>query len=203
MTTDFDAKARTWDQDAAKLERAVQVAEGIRRHVALSPADTVLDYGCGTGLLGLALRPHVGHVTMADSSREMLSVVVEKIAATGTTNVSTRHLDLEVDPTPTDRWSLVCTLMALHHVRDVDAVLRRFHEILSPGGHLAISDLDAEDGSYHGEGFEGHRGFDRADLRRRLEASGFGEVRLSTAFEVAKGPRRYPAFLAVARKHAR
>ena len=80
--TDFDAAARTWDQDGTKAERASRVAEAIRKLAPLRPTDSILDYGCGTGLLGFALLPHVGHATMADTSREMLSVVVEKIAAT-------------------------------------------------------------------------------------------------------------------------
>jgi hypothetical protein len=67
---------------------------------------------------------------------------------------------------------------------------------------VAIADLDAEDGSFHGAGFDGHNGFDRAELQRKLEASGFERVRFSTphAFTklTASGPRSFPIFLAVA-----
>jgi len=38
---------------------------------------SVLDDGCGTGLLGFALRPLAAHVAFADTSREMLAVVCE------------------------------------------------------------------------------------------------------------------------------
>jgi len=202
--SDFDARARTWDQDAAKLERAARVAEEIRDLVPLRKTDSVLDYGCGTGLLGFALLPHVGHVTMADTSREMLSVVVEKIAATGTPHVVTAHLAPDATALPGGPYDLACTLMTLHHVPDTDGVLAQFHAALRPGGYLCVADLDAEDGSFHGEGFDGHNGFDRTDFGRRMERAGFGDVRFSTAFEVVKGEaarkRRYPVFLAVARR---
>jgi ubiquinone/menaquinone biosynthesis C-methylase UbiE len=198
--SDFDAKARTWDQDHAKLERAAAVARAIREAVQLRPDTSVLDYGCGTGLLGFALLPHVGHVTMADTSREMLSVVVEKIAATGARHVVTAHLDPAASALPDGPYDLVCTLMTLHHVPDTDAILARFHAALGPGGHVCVADLDAEDGSFHGEGFEGHKGFSRRQLAARLERAGFRDVRYATPFEIEKGGRRYPVFLAVARR---
>lgn len=198
--SDFDARARTWDQDHAKVERAAAVAEAIRRLVPLGPDTSLLDYGCGTGLLGFALLPHVGHVTMADTSREMLRVVVEKIAAAGASNVVTAHLDPAATALPGGPYDVVCTLMTLHHIPDTGAVLRQFHAALAPGGHLCIADLDAEDGSFHGEGFDGHRGFDRGDLAAQLERAGFADVRFATPWRIAKGGRHYELFLAVGRR---
>lgn len=53
---EFDARARTWDDDPDKTARAQAVATGIRREVPLFPALRALEYGCGTGLLSFALR---------------------------------------------------------------------------------------------------------------------------------------------------
>lgn len=198
----FDERARTWDEDAVKHERAARVADAIAAAVPLA-GRRVLEYGAGTGLLGLALRPRAGEVTLADSAREMLRVAGEKIAAGGLANARTLLLDLAAAPPPPGlSFDLVCSLMVLHHVPDTDGILRAFHALLAPGGAVALSDLDTEDGSFHGPGFDGHRGFDRADLRARLERAGFANVRFSTPYEVTKrgaaGERRYPLFLAVA-----
>ncbi|WP_242395835.1 class I SAM-dependent methyltransferase [Anaeromyxobacter oryzisoli] len=202
--TDFDARARTWDRDPAKLERAQRVAAAIAARVPGLAARTMLEYGAGTGLLGLALQPLVAHVTLADSSREMLAVAQGKIAARRVGNASTLRLDLAAGPAPELRFDLVCTLMTLHHIPDTDGILRAFHRLLSSGGFLCVADLDREDGSFHGPGFQGHRGFDRADLGARLERAGFQNVRFETAFEIEKdtgaGPRVFPAFLAVAER---
>ena len=200
--TDFDAKARTWDADPAKVERGRRVAEAIERAVALRPAMSVLEYGCGTGLLGFALLPKVGHVTFADSSREMLAVVREKIAALGAPDAKTLEVDLSAGALPGERYDLVCTLMTLHHVADTEALLRRFHAILAPGGIACVVDLDREGGAFHGPGFQGHDGFDREDISRQLRRAGFADVRVTTAYEFEKetsaGPRRFPLFLAIA-----
>lgn len=200
--TDFDTRARTWDADPAKVERARRVAEAIAERVPGLGRMSVFEYGCGTGLLGLALLPRVARVTLADSSREMISVTREKIAASGAGNASAIHLDLTSEPAPAARYDLVCTLLTLHHIGDVDGVLRKLAELLPSGGTLCVSDLDAEDGAFHGAGFDGHHGFDRADLGRRLERAGFANVRFDTVCEITKqtaaGARRFPVFLAVA-----
>ena len=202
--SEFDDLARTWDEDAAKGERARKVAEAILADLGPGPVARALEYGCGTGLLGFALRPHLGHVTLADTSRVMLEVLREKIAAAGAANMTPLELDLSVDPGPAEPFDLVCTLMVLHHIPDVDRILTRFRALLAPGGHLCIADLDREDGSFHGAGAEVHQGFDRGDLAGRLVRAGFSNVRFSTPFVIRKttetGPRDYPVFLATAER---
>lgn len=207
MTTrpsDFDSRARTWDEDLAKRERAERVAAAIASRVPALAEKTVLEYGAGTGLLGLALQPLVAEVTLADVSRGMLAVADEKIAAGGLHNVRTLPLDLTSAPVPDLRFDVVCTLMTLHHIPDTDGMLDAFHRMLSRGGFVCIADLDREDGSFHGAGFDGHNGFERADLAVRLERRGFRDVRFETAFEVKKttasGQRAFPVFLATAQR---
>ena len=67
-----------------------------------------------------------------------------------------------------------------------------------------MADLDTEDGSFHGEGFDGHKGFDREALRAKALAAGFADVRFTTAYEMHKEAggrmRSFPIFLMVAVK---
>ncbi|MCP5450190.1 MAG: class I SAM-dependent methyltransferase [Gammaproteobacteria bacterium] len=201
---DFDAKAQEWDNDPVKLERAAAVAAAIRNRVRLSPDLSALEYGCGTGLLSFALSRELGSITLADSSAGMLAVLREKIAASGADHLRPMRLDLTVDPLPAERYDLIYTLMTLHHVSDVDRILRDFHALLRPDGALCIADLDREDGSFHGAGFDGHHGFEREALRDQLARAGFGEIQFDTCYMMRKsqgeGAREYPVFLAVARK---
>lgn len=201
---DFDAKAQEWDNDPVKLERAAAVAAAIRNQVRLSPDLSALEYGCGTGLLSFALSRELGAITLADSSAGMLAVLREKIAASGADHLRPMRLDLTVDPLPAERYDLIYTLMTLHHVSDVDRILRDFHALLRPDGALCIADLDREDGSFHGAGFDGHHGFEREALRDQLARAGFGEIQFDTCYMMRKsqgeGAREYPVFLAVARK---
>jgi ubiquinone/menaquinone biosynthesis C-methylase UbiE len=203
-TSEFDARAATWDDDPAKAERAKAVAEAIVHRVSLSRAMNAMEYGCGTGLLSFMLRSRLGQVTLADVSDGMLAVAAGKIAMTNDPAMRTVKLDLVVDPVPPERYDLIYSLMTMHHVVDTDAILDRLHTCLAVGGTLCIADLDAEDGSFHGAGFEGHLGFDRALLGAQARAAGFATVEFATAHQIQKEvngqPRRYPVFLMVARK---
>ncbi len=199
--TDFDARARDWDKDPAKVDRARAVAAAIREQVPLSPRLSALEYGCGTGLLSFFLQPDLGPITLADSSSGMLAVLTEKIAAAGLHNLTPLRLDLAVDPLPAGRFDLIYTLMVLHHIPDTAHILQSFLDLLNPGGRLAIADLDREDGSFHTDpSFDGHKGFDRHRLRNLLRRTGFSQIHFSTCYEQLREGRRFPLFLALAEK---
>ncbi len=200
----FDAKARKWDENPAFRERGEKLAQAIRQAVHLGQHMSALDYGSGTGLLSFPLKDELGSILLADSSGGMLDVAAKKIAEQGVRNMATLKLDLLADPPPAQRFDLIYTSMTLHHVPDTDQILRIFHDLLNPGGTLCIADLDKEDGSFHGPEVDVHHGFERADLTRRAEKAGFGEIRFQTVFSIAKesetGSRDYPVFLMTARR---
>ncbi|MEJ2187229.1 MAG: class I SAM-dependent methyltransferase, partial [Gemmatimonadota bacterium] len=71
---------------------------------------------------------------------------------------------------------------------------------LQPGGWLAVSDLDTEDGTFHDHPHPGvHPGFDRAVLVSLLQELGLVQARAVTAHVVRKerpdGVKEYPLFL--------
>ena len=205
MPSDFDARARTWDDDPAKVQRARAVAEAVRAAVPLGPATRVLEYGAGTGLVSQALTGDVGAVTLADPSEGMRAMMAEKVATGALPSASeVWALDLAVDPVPAERFDLVVTVMTLHHIPDVSPVLRGFARLLSEGGHLCVVDLEEEDGSFHRHNpdFDGHDGFRRDALAAALEAAGFTDVRFEQCFEIEKDGGTYPLFLATARLDA-
>jgi SAM-dependent methyltransferase len=163
-----------------------------------------LEYGCGTGLLSFALYPRIGHVLLADNSPGMLSVLADKLAAGQMAGMRPLKLDLLTDPLPSDRFDLIYTLMTLHHIDDTDKILRDLSSLLRSPGYLCVADLDAEDGSFHGPEFLGHKGFDREDIGQKARRAGFKSVDFSTAFQMTKsdspGQKEFPVFLMVARK---
>jgi 2-polyprenyl-3-methyl-5-hydroxy-6-metoxy-1,4-benzoquinol methylase len=197
--SEFDARAGTWDQDPAKVARALTVGRAIAEALPMAGL-RVLEYGCGTGLLGFALQPEAAWVTLADTSEGMLAVLRAKIAVAGPANMTPLRLDLLAEAESEARYDLVCSLMTLHHIPDTQGILNRFCEVLAPGGWVALADLDAEDGSFHGPEAEVHRGFDREAFRAQLTQAGFRDIHLETVCEVEKDRRRYPVFLAVARR---
>lgn len=199
--TDFDSRAKDWDSDPLKVERARVVAEAIRAALDLRPGMTALEYGCGTGLLSFFLRDDFASITLADTSAGMLEVLSDKIKAAKTATLHPVRLDLASDPLPAGRFDVTYSLMVLHHIPDTDGILRKFHQILNPGGWLVAADLDQEDGSFHTDGSaDVHLGFGREILQHRVEAAGFAGVSFSTVYTIPKSGREYPVFLMTARR---
>lgn len=205
-TNRFDEAAANWDAVPQRVELAKAVGETILRHVQPTPSMDVLDYGCGTGLLGLFLLPHVRSVTGADSSPGMLKVMDDKIHSGGVQRMRTRQLDLERDPIPDSRYHVIVANMVLHHVAQTEKLLAAFHEMLLPGGMAAIADLDTEPGVFHGPEAAGsvyHHGFDRGELKERLCQAGFLDAKDVTAHvihkPIANGEiREFPVFVIAA-----
>ena len=203
--TNFDERAKDWDSDPMKVERARMTADAIRNAVPLSTGMNALEYGCGTGLLSFALQEDLGQITLTDTSKGMLDVLSEKIANSGVTNMHPVRLDLSTDPLPAEKYHITYSLMVLHHVHDARGVLSKFYDVLEPNGYLIVADLDKEDGSFHTDGTTDiHEGFERSELQKWVEDAGFGNVRFSTVYEIKKKvdgkEKAFPVFLMVSRK---
>lgn len=168
----------------------------LREHLDLAPDLRVLEYGAGTGLLAQELAPHVGAVGLAEPSTGMREVIHAKVAAGDLPEVEVLDLDLTRNPPPEARYDLVVSLLVLHHIPELRPVLNGFAASLDAGGQVAIIDLDREDGSFHGEGFDGHHGFDHTWLGDQLTAVGFSPPTFHPAGETTKDGRTYPLFLA-------
>lgn len=203
MSTDFDERAATWDDDPEHRERALAAAALIRDAVPMSATTRVLEYGAGTGLLAAALAPDVGHMVVTDPSAGMRAVLEGKLADGVFGPGAVLDLDLVRDPVPDLAVDLIVALLSLHHVPAVPAVLDGFARLLVPGGMITVVDLEEEDGSFHDEGFAGHHGFPRETLTRQLEATGFGSVTFRAGPAIRKNQRDYPLFLCTAERGSR
>ena len=201
MTASFDERAKTWDGEPRRLQLAADVFAAVERHVPLRREWNALDYGAGTGLLALALAPRVRRILAVDASAGMLDVLRQKARAAVLLNVDVLRADFAADPLPPGPFDLVASAMTLHHVSNVDHLFRVFFSLLSPGGYIALADLDTEDGTFHSnnDGIP-HFGFDRDLLSRQLRACGFADIQFTTATRVQKHGRTYPVFLATAQK---
>ena len=203
---DFDAAAATWDENPGRVRMAHDVARAILGTIRPGPAMDVLDFGCGTGLLTLALQPHVRTIIALDSSQGMLDVLNKKITAQDIKNVRTRHVDLEKGDELPGTFDLVVSSMTFHHIRDTGMLLDRMASVIRPAGRIAVADLDSDEGKFH-DSNEGvfHFGFDRHTMRKSFEAAGFVSVRNRTAAILQKpgpdgGMRSFTVFLMTGEK---
>jgi ubiquinone/menaquinone biosynthesis C-methylase UbiE len=200
---EFDLRAKDWDEDLMKVERARSISEVMMRKIHLSDEMKALEYGCGTGLVSFNLYKSLKSITMADNSDGMIAVLKDKINSQKINNMFPIKLDLSVDSAGDEKFDLIYTSMTLHHIIEVDDVLRKFSEMLNAGGYLCIADLDEEDGSFHGEGFEGHNGFNRDALEKKLGSFGLKTTHYEICFQMKRkhtGDKVYNVFVLIAKK---
>jgi ubiquinone/menaquinone biosynthesis C-methylase UbiE len=202
--SNFDNKARTWDENPMHMERSMAISIKMKETLPLRKDMKALEYGAGTGILSFILAEKLGHITMMDSSAEMVKVMEEKVLVSKATNLSPVFMNLEKER-PYAFYDLIFNQMVLHHITDIHSIFDKFYQMLLPGGFLAIADLYTEDGSFHGEDVDVHLGFDPEKLKKELLVAGFKSVNFEQCYTVKREvtgetPRLFPIFLLNASK---
>lgn len=202
---EFDIKAANWDQNQMHWDRSAAIAKGIIKLIPLNKEMTVLEYGAGTGITSLLLADLVKEITLMDNSSEMVRIMNEKIRVTKIKNMNALNYDLEHSDYKNEKFDLIITQMVLHHITDTEDIIKLFYDLLNPGGYLAIADLYPEDGSFHGDDFTGHRGFDVEILSNRIRNQGFTDISHRKCFVIDKKisdtvTKQFDVFLLIANR---
>jgi ubiquinone/menaquinone biosynthesis C-methylase UbiE len=196
----FDKQAGRWDDNPLRLKRTKTIADFICEKIPLNRKFEVLDYGCGTGLLGFLLADKAASVCCADVSDGMLAEVRKKITAGNIKNIEAVNFDV-IKNKPLDRsFDLIVSAMAMHHIADAFAAIAKLASLLKPGGWLAIADLYSEDSSFHSQDIAAHNGFEPNELKKHLESIGICPADYQNIFEIEKNNRTYPVFCVYGRK---
>lgn len=202
--SNFDDRARTWDENPMHMERSIAIATKMEQMLPLEPQMKALEYGAGTGILSFLLSEKLDQIVMMDNSSEMVKVMGEKVSLRNTKNLFPVKFDLEHE-LPEQKFDLIFSQMVLHHIADVQSIFGKFFNMILPGGYLAIADLYSEDGSFHGEGFDGHLGFDPEKLKVMLLGIGFKNIEYELCYTVVRqsadgATLSFPIFLITALK---
>lgn len=193
----FAGKAGSYDHNPDRVDNVHSIGNAILQAIAFDPAMHIIDFGSGTGLLLERIAPRVRKITAVDVSTAMtaqLRAKLERVAC----EVEIAEIDLEKSDLP-GTFDGIISSMTMHHIQDVQAMFCKFHSLVKPGGFIAISDLDLEDGSFHSEDTGVHHfGFDRDEFARMAVAAGFSSALVSTASVVSKPQGEFPVFLLTA-----
>lgn len=183
----FDTKAADWDKKKRRIALAEEVSGAIKSLLGDNTELDAMEYGCGTGLVGLMLAPQLQSLLAVDTSDRMLEVLQQKLDEQKITNVSTKNFNLLTGDLA-QKFDLIFCAMTLHHVDNSKLLLEKFCQQLNPGGLLAVADLDEEDGSFHQGDAPGHHhnGFKRDDLQNIVEQNGLGNIEFSSIHTIMR-----------------
>jgi ubiquinone/menaquinone biosynthesis C-methylase UbiE len=202
---EFDLKAEEWDLNPMHTERSIAIAQQMISGLSLTKGMKAMEFGAGTGLLSFYLKDHFSEITLMDSSEEMLKKARMKFEATSSTNLNTVYLNLEQEEYNDGTFDIIYSQMVMHHIKDVNSILRKFYHLLNPRGILAIADLYKEDGSFHDGDMDVHHGFEPEKLISLLRTLDFTVSGILPCFTIhketaGKEMKEYPVFLLTANK---
>jgi predicted TPR repeat methyltransferase len=176
-TERFNAIAGQYDTPERSVV-ANALANAIRRIVGNAHGKTAIDYGCGTGLVGLQLLDLFDNMLFVDASPAMIRQVESKIMGGHIDNARTLCRDFLAKHPADLEADYVFLVQVLLHEKDIKALIAVMSGLLKPGGHLIIIDFDKNE---QVESPDVHNGFHQSSLCELLRSLSL-EVILSETF---------------------
>jgi len=135
----FDQRAPTWNRNFTEAVRTLDRLTSLRERLGLKAGQSLLEVGCGTGLITGWLVENVfpGQVVAADFSREMLiQAQKRKLPA------ELWLMDICEKSIPERLFDVVFCFNSFPHFRDKVLALQNISRLLAPDGRLLILHLD-------------------------------------------------------------
>jgi ubiquinone/menaquinone biosynthesis C-methylase UbiE len=145
MPPDYRQSAEaTWDAIAESFDatRRIPWRQCLEYIHTLKKTDTVADVGCGNGRHLILCAEQCQHVVGVDLSRNLLSIVSDKIQKKNVGNVSLIHADVVRLPIRDNSMDAILFIASLHNIRGKEPrhrALQEIFRILKPGRSAFIS----------------------------------------------------------------
>lgn len=165
-----------------------------------------MEYGCGTGLVGLSLVDKFNELVLVDPSPGMIAQVEVKKQENSLSHVSSICGNILDGLSISSKFDCIFTSMALHHEPNVPLLFQTLFSSIEEGGRLIVIDLDEDDGSFHADepSFNGHHGFEHDYLLETSKKTGFSTTTVKTFYqgerEVLEKKVPYSLFILCAEK---
>ncbi len=198
----FDKAAALWDTKPSSLAIAKACVENIKKHINLEKDIFILDYGCGTGLVAIALSNEKNIVLGMDYSQGMVDTFNVKINKLNYNNIEAIKHNIDNEELPKESYNLITTSMTLHHIEDTNMFIEKCKAALKDGGYLCINDLDKEDGTFHSKHKNdgvSHFGFEKVELSQILINNGFKIIDYKIVHIDKRNDKEYPIFNIIAK----
>lgn len=152
-------------------------SNAIREYLAGAENKNAIDFGCGTGLVGMNLLDDFKSILFLDTSQNMINQVNQKISGSNVQNAAALCFDFEKDSLSDLQTDYIFMVQVLLHIRDFKSVLLKLYDVLNPGGHLVIIDFNK---NHEVVSDLVHNGFDQEKLAKDLLEIGFKHIRSRT-----------------------
>lgn len=177
-TDKFEMIANVYDTPE-RIQIAKISSDAIREYLVDTKSKNAIDFGCGTGLVGMNLLDNFGSMLFLDTSQNMINQIKQKVSALNIQNADTRCFDFEKESISDLHADYIFMAQVLLHIGNVELVLSRLYDVLNEGGHLIIVDFNKNE---HIVSDMVHNGFDQIDLSSIMIGIGYRDIQSKTFY---------------------
>jgi SAM-dependent methyltransferase len=155
----------------------------------LLPPLVVADLGCGDGYLTVEASRFAKKVIAVDRSEAALARAREMAKRRRLTNVEWKRGELEKLPLKDGSVDVALLSQVVHHATSPEKALSEAVRILKPGGRVVLLELRAHQEQWVRERLgDKWLGFDDEELKKLLEDTGLGTVKVTVGARRARDP---------------
>ncbi len=190
-TDKFEMIANIYDTPE-RIQIAKVSSNAIRECLVDAKSKNAIDFGCGTGLVGMNLLNDFSSMLFLDTSQNMINQIKQKISSFNIHNATTLCFDFEKDSLSDLHADYIFMAQVLLHINDVELVLSRLYEVLKESGHLLIVDFNKNEKIVSDMV---HNGFDQIELTEIMTKIGYRDIQSKTFYAGSKMFMGYDASL--------
>lgn len=181
-TDKFEMIANMYDTPE-RIQIAKVSSDAIRNFLVETNSKNAIDFGCGTGLVGMNLLNEFKSMLFLDTSQNMINQIKQKITNYNIQNVDTLCFDIEKDSLSDIHADYIFMAQVLLHIHDVKLVLSRLFDALNEGGHLLIVDFNKNEKIVSDIV---HNGFNPEELSNIMTEIGYRDIQFKTFYTGSK-----------------
>jgi ubiquinone/menaquinone biosynthesis C-methylase UbiE len=174
----FEMMADKYDT-IERIQMSKLISDTIREYLVDANNKNAIDFGCGTGLVGLNLLNDFNSMLFLDTSQNMINKIEQKITDLNIRNADTLCFDIEKENLADLHADYIFMAQVLLHIQDIEQVLSRLYDILHVGGHLLIIDFNKNE-KIVSEMV--HNGFDQKKLADLMTKIGYKKIQSKTFY---------------------
>jgi ubiquinone/menaquinone biosynthesis C-methylase UbiE len=177
----FSEIASQWDS-MSKEFYSFPVRDKILSMLYPEPGHIIADIGSGTGFISEGLKNGPASIIAIDTSTEMLNEM--KLKFRDVSNIDYRRGDANHLPAKDNIVDYALANMYLHHVDEPSVAINEIYRILTPGGKLILTDLEAHEFDFlRKEHHDLWLGFKHSEIETWFTEAGFTNVSVQSIEE--------------------
>ena len=192
MSDSWDDYAEEWDTDTDAISYSEKAFESLIKEINIE-GKTILDFGCGTGLLSEKLSPLASSIVAIDTSPKMIATLQSKKLP----NVTSLSEPLTSETIKNnsafiDKFNIVVASSVFSFLPNYDSILKLLKSLLVTDGLLIQWDWLSPDSNPE-------FGLSETTIKQSLNNAGFKQIALTKPFSLTTEKGNMPVVMGVAK----